>query len=73
MFDQAEDVYKKQLAIAKDLADNTLMASNYASLGNVMKAQRNLAKPYIYTNMPIKFTIKLMISKDKQLVTQIWA
>ncbi|MFN8438751.1 MAG: tetratricopeptide repeat protein [Cytophagales bacterium] len=44
MFDQAEDVYKKQLAIAKDLADNTLMASNYASLGNVMKAQKKFSE-----------------------------
>lgn len=39
MFDQAKDIYQKSLTVAKDLADNELMAMSYMNLGNVLKAQ----------------------------------
>ncbi|HTF82453.1 MAG TPA: tetratricopeptide repeat protein [Cytophagales bacterium] len=63
MFEQAQDVYKSSLNIAKELANNELMAICYVDFGSVLMAKKNYFQAIEYFKKANKIFAKI---KDKK-------
>lgn len=67
MFEQAQDVYKASLIIAKDLSNNELMAICYTDFGNVLKAKRNYVHAVEYFKKASKIFAKIDDKKGQAI------